>query len=118
MHTLSKKRFAVPEINLNRKCKCNISKYDKYVHEEDNGVLYLGHNLEGQYIIICDGCYSIFKYDEFLWNCPLCGINFKSKKIMTNIKKDNTMVNFRNKRNEKNEKKTNDIQVTFSYDYK
>ena len=105
MHTLSKKRFAVPEINLNRKCKCNISKYDKYVHEEDNGVLYLGHNLEGQYIIICDGCYSIFKYDEFLWNCPLCGINFKSKKIMTNIKKDNTMVNFRNKRNEKNEKK-------------
>ena len=105
MHALSKKRYAVPEININRKCKCNISKYDKYIHEEDNGTLYLGHNLEGQYIIICDGCYSIFKYDEFIWNCPLCGINFKSKKITTKIKKQKTMMNFHNNNNEKNEKK-------------
>ena len=64
MHSLRKKSFAVPEININRKCKCNISKYDKYLHQNDNGVLYLGHNLEGEYIIICEGCYSIFKYNE------------------------------------------------------
>ena len=101
MHSLRKKKLAIPEININRKCKCNISKYDKYLHEDDNGVLYLGNNLEGQYVIVCDGCYSIFKYNEFLWNCPLCGINFKSKKIMSEIKKDKTMFISRNNKNEK-----------------
>ena len=109
MHTLRKKINAVPEININRKCKCNISKYEKYLHQNDNGVLYLGHNLEAEYVIICDGCYSIFKYNEFLWNCPVCGINFKSKKIMTNIKHDKTMIGFGNKKNEKKRKKSNDF---------
>ena len=105
MHSLRKKSFAVPEININRKCKCNISKYDKYLHQNDNGVLYLGHNLEGEYIIICEGCYSIFKYNEFLWNCPLCGINFKSKKIMANINHQKTIYEFGNEKSENYEKK-------------
>ena len=105
MHCLRKKKLAAPEININRKCKCNISKYDKYLHQNDNGVLYLGHNLEGQYVIICDGCYSIFKYNEFLWNCPLCGINFKSKKMMCNVNHQKTMTGFGNKVFENLEKK-------------
>ena len=105
MHSLRKKINAIPEINVNRKCKCNIIKYEKYLHQNDNGVLYLGHNLEGHYVVVCDGCYSIFKYNEFLWNCPICGINFKSKKIMTNINQDKTMVGFWNKKNEKIEKR-------------
>ena len=80
MHTLRKKQLALPEKRINRKCKCDITKYEKYLHEEDNGVLYLGHNLKGEYIILCDNCYSIFNYNDFIWTCPLCNINFKSKK--------------------------------------
>ena len=105
MHCLRKKKYAIPEININRRCKCDITKYEKYIHQNDNGVLYLGHNLEGQYVIICDTCYSIFKYNEFLWNCPICGINFKSKKIMSEIINDRTMIEFWNIKNEKMEKK-------------
>ena len=81
VHTFQKKKYALPDANYNRKCKCDISKYEKYLHENDNGVLYLGINLEGQYIIVCDVCYSIFKYNDFTWNCPVCQVNFRSKKI-------------------------------------
>ena len=80
MHSLRKKKFALPDKRNYRKCKCDISKYEKYFHEEDNGVLYLGHNLKGEYIILCDTCYSIFNYNDFVWTCPVCKINFKSKK--------------------------------------
>ena len=82
MHTLRKKQLALPEKRINRKCKCDITKYQKYLHEEDNGVLYLGHNLKGEYIILCDNCYSIFNYNDFIWTCPLCNVNFKSKKSL------------------------------------
>ena len=82
MHTLRKKQLALPEKRINRKCKCDITKYEKYLHEEDNGVLYLGHNLKGEYIILCDNCYSIFNYNDFIWTCPLCNVNFKSKKSL------------------------------------
>jgi hypothetical protein len=88
MHILRKKKLASPEKRLNRKCKCDINKYEKYLHEEDNGVLYLGHNLNGEYIILCDSCYSIFNYNDFIWTCPLCKVNFKSKK---NLYKKNYM---------------------------
>ena len=80
MHTLRKKKMALPEKRISRKCKCDITKYEKYLHEEDNGILYLGHNLKGDYIILCDNCYTIFNYNDFIWTCPVCNINFKSKK--------------------------------------
>ena len=80
MHTLRKKKFALPEKRVNRKCKCDLTKYEKYFHEEDKGTLYLGHNLKGEYIILCDCCYSIFNYNNFVWTCPICNVNFKSKK--------------------------------------
>ena len=80
MHTLRKKKMALPEKRINRKCKCDITKYEKYLHEDDNGVLYLGHNLKGEYIILCDSCYTIFDYNDFIWTCPICNVNFKSKK--------------------------------------
>ena len=105
MHSLRKKIFAVPDNNLNRKCKCNIEKYEKYLHQNDNGVLYLGHNLEDQYVIICDGCYTIFKYNDFLWHCPVCSINYKSKKISSRINQDKTSIGFGKKISEKIENK-------------
>ena len=81
VNILYKGNHALPDINYNRKCNCNISKCDKYFHESDNGILYLGTNSEGQYIIVCNECFSVFKYNDFIWNCPLCKVNFKSKKI-------------------------------------
>ena len=80
MHCLRKKKYALPEKRNSRKCKCDLSKFEKYSHEEDNGILYLGHNLKGEYIILCDTCYTIFNYNDFVWKCPECKINFKSKK--------------------------------------
>ena len=80
MHTLRKKKLACPELKKYRKCNCDLTKYDKYLHENDKGVLYLGKNLKNEYVIICGNCYTIFNYNEFIWNCPVCNINFKSKK--------------------------------------
>ena len=80
MHTLRKGKMALPEKRINRKCKCDITKYEKFLHEEDKGTLYLGHNLKGEYIILCDCCYTIFNYNDFVWTCPVCNVNFKSKK--------------------------------------
>ena len=91
MHTLRKKKLALPEKRISRKCKCDITKYEKYLHEEDKGILYLGHNLKGEYIIICDNCYSIFNYNDFIWTCPVCNINFKSKKNLYKKKYVQTM---------------------------
>ena len=79
-HTLIKKNYASPELKYNRKCNCDITQYEKYLHETDKGTLFLGKNLQNEYIIICDTCYSIFRYNDFIWNCPICGIQFKSKK--------------------------------------
>ena len=105
MHSLRKKKFAIPEIKINKECKCDISKIKKYVHQNDNGILYLGQNLEGQYVIICDRCYLVFKYNEFLWNCPTCGLNFKSKKIIHKMKKTATLNELNNINNEIIEKR-------------
>ena len=80
MHSLRKKKYALPDKRNNRKCKCDLTKYEKYIHEDDGGILYLGHNLKGEYIILCDSCYTIFNYNDFIWACPICNSNFKSKK--------------------------------------
>ena len=80
MHSLRKKKYALPDKRNNRKCKCDLTKYEKYIHEDDSGILYLGHNLKGEYIILCDSCYTIFNYNDFIWACPICNSNFKSKK--------------------------------------
>ena len=81
INILSNKKKALPDIYYNRKCKCNLTKCDKYLHDIDGGILYLGINLDGQFIITCDECLTIFKYNDFTWKCPLCKILFKSKKI-------------------------------------
>ena len=81
VNILYKKKHALPDVYYNRKCKCNLVKYDKYLHDNDGGILYLGTNLEGQFIIVCDECLTVFKYNDFIWKCPLCKVNFKSKKI-------------------------------------
>ena len=81
INILYKKKYALPDIYYNRKCKCDLVKCDKYLHDNDNGILYLGTNLEGQFIIVCDECLTVFKYNDFIWKCKLCKVNFKSKKI-------------------------------------
>ena len=103
VNILYKKKHALPDINYNRKCKCNISKCDKYLHESDNGILYLGTNLEGQYIIVCNECFTVFKYNDFIWNCPVCKINFKSKKIYSKEDYQKVLKDFEGKKYSKND---------------
>ena len=103
VNILYKGKHALPDINYSRKCKCNISKCDKYFHENDNGTLYLGTNLEGQYIIVCNECFSVFKYNDFIWNCPICKVNFKSKKIYSKEDYQKVLIGFGGKKYNKKE---------------
>ena len=103
INILYKRKYALPDINYNRKCKCNLIKYDKYLHDNDNGILYLGINLEGQFIIVCDVCFTIFKYNDFIWNCPLCKASFKSKKIYSKEDYDKILTSYCEKKYSKKE---------------
>ena len=104
INILYKKKNALPDIEYNRKCKCNLVKYDKYLHDNDNGILYLGTNLEGQFIIVCDECFAVFKYNDFIWKCPLCKVSFKSKKIYSKEDYQKILTEYCGKKNITNNK--------------
>ena len=103
VHSLRKKKFAYPDMIFNRKCKCEIIGCKKYFHEKDDGILYLGKNLEGQYVIICDKCNSIFKYNDYIWKCQMCKIGFKSKKLYEQSNHLKTLTGFGTKKINKKE---------------
>ena len=79
VHTLSEKKFALPESFLNRNCECNLNDIKKYRHN-DGGILYEGEK-NGERIIVCDKCYQIFDYYNFIFSCPLCNKKFKPSYI-------------------------------------
>ena len=78
IHSFRKRKYALPSQNssqiINKNCNCNLNGIIYYLHD-DNGILYEGNN-NGNKVITCDGCYKIFKYETFIWNCPFCGIKF------------------------------------------
>ena len=71
VHTLLDKRYAGPESVLDKTCECNLNNVIKYKHN-DGGILYEGER-NGLKIIVCDKCYQIFDYYNFVFSCPLCG---------------------------------------------
>ena len=75
IHTLSNKNYAYPEKLLNKDCDCNINYIKKYKHN-DGGILLEGEK-NGQKIILCDKCYEIFDYLDYIFSCPLCNRIFK-----------------------------------------
>ena len=81
VHTLSNKKFASPQSTINKGCDCNLNYIKKYKHF-DGGVLYLGER-NGLKIILCDKCYKIFDYYNFIFSCPLCNKKFNSSHIDT-----------------------------------
>ena len=97
IHTLLRNKNALPNLSLcHKKCLCNIKDADEYKHSSD-----LGKYLEGiknnKKTVVCNACFQILEYKEIIWSCPICGINFKYKKINStkskskskNIKNDN-----------------------------
>lgn len=86
VNTFRKNIYALPDIITNKKCSCDLNGVQYFLHK-DNGRLYEG-NKNGKSVIICDHCYGIFKTENFNWNCPFCGGNFKAIKNCKNMKFD------------------------------
>ena len=86
VNTFRKNIYALPDIITNKKCSCDLNGVQYFLHK-DNGRLYEG-NKNGKSVIICDHCYGIFKTENFNWNCPFCGGNFKAIKKCKNMKFD------------------------------
>jgi len=86
VNTFRKNIYALPDIITNKKCNCDLNGVQYFLHK-DNGRLYEG-NKNGKSVIICDHCYGIFKTENFNWNCPFCGGNFKAIKKCKNMKFD------------------------------
>ena len=76
IHTLCNKNYAFPENLLNKDCDCNINYIKNYKHI-DGGILLEGEK-NGQKIILCEKCYQIFDYYDYIFSCPLCNRIFKS----------------------------------------
>lgn len=74
VHTLFDKRYAGPTSVSNKTCGCNLNNVMRYKHN-DGGILYVGER-NGLKIIVCDKCYEIFDYYNFVFSCPLYGKNF------------------------------------------
>ena len=75
IHALCNKKYSFPEKYLKKDCECNLMYVKKYKHN-DGGILYEGE-LDGQRIILCDKCYQIFDYYNYIFSCPLCYKIFK-----------------------------------------
>ncbi|MBQ2131066.1 MAG: hypothetical protein II431_06970, partial [Prevotella sp.] len=86
VHTFRKNVYALPDIITNKKCSCDLNGVQYFLHK-DNGRLFEG-NKNGKSVIICDHCYGVFKNENFNWNCPFCGGNFKAIKKNNNMKFD------------------------------
>ena len=96
VHSLVNNKFSAPESLLNKTCDCNLNNVDKYKHN-DGGILLDGQR-NGQKIIVCDKCYNIFNYYDFVFNCPLCNKQFNSNKA-NNYKELNSGNNVAKKNN-------------------
>ena len=73
VHTLLKRKYAIPKNIKKKVCKCELINNKKYKHITDKGNLLEGLRY-GKKVIICDKCFKIFNYYNFNWNCPECGV--------------------------------------------
>ena len=73
VHTLLKKKYAVPKHIKKRACKCEALSPKKFRHNLDKGILLEGLRY-GKKVVICNKCFKIYNYYSFNWNCPECGI--------------------------------------------
>ena len=75
VHTLLKRKYAVPKNAKKKLCKCELLTFKKYKHNYDKGILLEGLRY-GKKVIICNKCFKIFNYYNFNWSCPECGCGF------------------------------------------
>ena len=90
-------------------CKLNIYFTDFYHKKDCKGILYIGE-LNHKIIIVCEKCKAFNFYDRFIWTCPRCGIRFRDKKSVRELKNENDFKNYINKytffNNNQNKQKT------------
>ena len=101
VHALSNKILASPLCTINKGFECNLNYIMKYKHF-DGGVLFLGER-NGKKIILCDKCYEIFDYYNFIFSCPLCNKKFNPSYANTSqkINKGNESSNFPSMKSDK-----------------
>ena len=75
-------------------CNCdNNNNLDKVKFRHSlicDGIIYLGI-LNKKNILVCGKCGTFCSVKKFIWNCPFCGKNFKSKEI--EVIKNNNLIN-------------------------
>ena len=82
VHALVNKKYIGPVTLLNKACDCNLNNIIKYKHN-DGGMLLEGDR-SGQKVIICDKCYNMYNYYDYLFSCPICNKTFNSNKNNNN----------------------------------
>ena len=120
IHSFRKRKYALPSQNssqmINKTCNCNLNGIIYYLHD-DNGILYEGNN-NGNKVITCDGCYKIFKYETFIWNCPFCGIKFdKNNKGLSDMGQFCNFTKNANINNQRYIRKNNDSKLSLENNY-
>ena len=97
IHALINKKYTSPDTLLNKTCECNLNNHIKYKHN-DGGILLEGER-NGQKVIICDKCYNIYNYNDYLFSCPICNKTFNSNKDKNNSEDNNTEIESQNQSN-------------------
>ena len=79
VHSIFKKKSALPLIIANKNCRCDLTSIEMIRHS-DGGNLLEGERLDEK-IFVCNKCFSIFNLDSFDWACPKCKRHFRIKII-------------------------------------
>jgi len=92
IHTLLRNKNVLPNNYLYEKnCKCDLKTITEYYHNEDNGKLIEGLK-NNKKSVVCNKCFTNFKYDEMKWNCPKCQSEFRYKKNKNKIHSSNDFI--------------------------
>jgi hypothetical protein len=79
INTISSNQYAIPDLIYDKFCDCDISKHKHFIHSDNcDGLLYQNFFNEKK-TIVCNKCFQIFYFNNFVWLCPICGSTFKTK---------------------------------------
>ena len=113
VHTLLKRKLAMPRNIKKKTCKCELLNSKKYRHNIDKGTLLEGFRY-GKKVIICDKCFKIFSYYTFNWNCPECGIglNGNTNNLLTKELSESTSFSYKLEQDKNNLKQISKFNTT------
>jgi hypothetical protein len=116
VHTLLKRKFAMPRNIRKRVCNCEILNPKKYKHNTDKGILLEGFRY-GKKVIVCEKCFKIFNYYTFNWNCPECGVGLNGNNnslISKELLSESTSFSYKLEKDKNNLKQISKYNTTAS----